>query len=599
MGDRIRRMSLLCASASAALVTNVHADGYPSRFGNPQNTADAGYHAALDPERNDLTLLRVVRTLRSKQPVNATPVASDGLLFFGDYGGTFYVVDVASGTRHIAYETGDPVGMTETLWGTYTGVQSTAVIGDVTLPDGTEDRRVYFGANLYPDTFHCLSVTRILAAISAGALGDNDPGTEYVCAAPANDAELWPMPLAAPAPITPNVITDVPPDPDDRNVEEGPNSTYQGSPLFRRNQLVQVGEKANGAPVLAARDVIYAPSTGLDCSNGQLYAIDAFTGQRYWTFDAVSNGDGKGGVIWTKPAMSADGAYLYVTTGDCVQKPQVGERAESLIALDPRSGKVLWAHQRRLVDTADLDIGNSPTVVDVADAEGAPGCHNIVSVDKDGCIYGFRQKTDIPAVGEPGFDPLRVGQQRLLWRRCFVTGSLNGGFNAQGASFHGRTVFAQTSPLLGRAPGDDSNAFAVDACTGDLRWASSSIGQGRGEGVVASGVYFQPSGSRLYAARADAGSGKVPTLLATVALKASSTQGGGGPSVAAGRIHVPTMQGVDVIEIVPLAPGEKAPSPPQRSGSNLFAGPYPAPLAPTLSTPIVVDPNDPYPAIIH
>jgi glucose dehydrogenase len=109
-----------------------------------------------------------------------------------------------------------------------------------------------------------------------------------------------------------------------------------------------------------------------------------------------------------------------VTTGDCVEQPQVGFQAESLVALDAHDGSVKWFHQRRLVDTSDYDIGNSPTLIDVP---GPDGCSVVVTPDKNGCIYGFDQDRDVPAVGEPGFDPLRPGQQRVRWRTCLVPGS--------------------------------------------------------------------------------------------------------------------------------------------------------------------------------
>ena len=51
-------------------------------------------------------------------------------------------------------------------------------------------------------------------------------------------------------------------------------------------------------------DVIYTPTTGLDCANGQFWAIDAYSAELLWAFDPVVNGNGQGGTIWTTPAMS-------------------------------------------------------------------------------------------------------------------------------------------------------------------------------------------------------------------------------------------------------------------------------------------------------
>jgi len=286
--------------------------------------------------------------------------------------------------------------------------------------------------------------------------------------------------------------------------------------------------------------------------------------------------------------MSRDRTQLFLTTGDCVQKPQMAELAESLVALDPITGARQWWHQRRLVDVADLDIGNSPTIVDV---DGTGGCHLVVTIDKDSCIYGFPQQPDVPQVGDLDFDPLRVGQQRLLWRPCFAYGSLGGGFDAAGGVISGRTLAASAALPLGTLPGDDVNAFAVDACTGDFKWASSTLGASFGEGAAASGMFFMPTGTRLDVVRMDSGidvpvtpatTSRKPELLATVGLPGAATPGGGGPAIVDGRIYVPVQKGIAVVGVDATAPATcpGAPSCPAPRGSDLFHGPYPEPFAP-------------------
>src|SRR5206468_3111304 len=214
----------------------------------------------------------------------------------------------------------------------------------------------------------------------------------------------------------------------------------------------------------------------------------------------------------------------------------------------------------RLVDVADLDIGNSPTIVDV---DGTGGCHLVVTIDKDSCIYGFPQQPDVPQVGDLDFDPLRVGQQRLLWRPCFAYGSLGGGFDAAGGVISGRILAASAALPLGPLPGDDVNAFAVDACTGDFKWASSTLGASFGEGAAASGMLFMPTGTRLDVVRMDSGidvpvtpatTSRKPELLATVGLPAAATPGGGGPAIVDGRIYVPVQKGIAVVGVDPTAP---------------------------------------------
>lgn len=348
------------------------------------------------------------------------------------------------------------------------------------------------------------------------------------------------------------------------------------------------------------RDIFFQPSTGLDCSEGEFFILDAVTGERLQMFDAEPNG--LGGTIWTVPALSKDGDTVYLTTGDCVQKPQAGAMAESLVALDSHdiTRPPKWFHQRRLIDTQDFDIGNAPTVVDVPDGQGGYQCRRVVSIDKDGCIYGFNQAADIPGPTDQGFDPLRIGQQRVLWRTCFVPGSLGGGFNASGASFHYDQaankgyVFALSHASFGQAPNDDSTAFAVDACNGDYLWRTSDIDTGWGEGAIASGMLFQTAerGRELQVLAADGGQNQLPNLLASVQLPSGATPGGGGVAIVDGSIYVPATNGVIIVSV---APNSGAALPVIRHGTNAFNGPYPVPLSaapPALWQPI--DPTSPY-----
>src|SRR5437773_10639056 len=129
----------------------------------------------------------------------------------------------------------------------------------------------------------------------------------------------------------------------------------------------------------------------------------------------------------------------------------------------------------------------------------------MVTSDKASCIYGFPQPPDVPRVGDLDFDPLRVGQPRLLWRTCFAYGGLGGGFDAAGGVISGRTLAASAALPLGPLPGDDVNAFAIDACSGDFKWASSSLGASFGEGAAASGMFFMPTGTRLDVVRMESG----------------------------------------------------------------------------------------------
>jgi hypothetical protein len=578
---------MLAGVVTATLAAGEVQAAWTKRMGNLQNTNDVGNDPALTPA--NAKDLKVVGTIPVKGEVNGTPVISDGLLFVGDGGtnGRFvYVVDLVNGNKRlIQFDTGATANTP--LIGQ--GMQSTAVVGTVTVPNGAggtkEERRVYFGSNVKPRSFWCLNVDKILAD---RAQLDADSGKGYIC-----EGADWPIIIAGLGDI------DVP---GAEGASLAPLPVYNASPTFSQDQDIYVGATPPGLVgivgrasegKLEKRDVIFTPTIGADCSDGQLWAVDAYTAEVLWIYDPVPNfqdvagspgsaGPGYGGMIWTVPALSKDKKHIYVTTGDCVEQPQIGFQAESLVAIDPTRGVVQWWHQRRLTDTTDYDIGNSPVVVDV---EGTNGCHNIVSTDKNGCIYGFSQEGDIPQVGQEGYDPTRIGQQRVRWRQCFTVGSLNGGFNASSAAAHDRWAFAISNGS--HAPNDTANAFAVDACDGTFQWADATVGTARSEGAIASGMWFAGSGSKLQVLRAAGGA--APQVLATVALPSGFTSGGGGPAIVDGTVYVPVKNGVALVRVVPGS-GASLPKP----AATVFAGPYPVPLGTGVEqVNMPLDPYDP------
>jgi hypothetical protein len=616
---------LILTLAIAGLVVFVTVAGaatsWSRRGGDDQNTGNAGSDPAF--ELANMANLKYLFTIPTQGIVNATPIITDDrLLITGDWKGHVYVIDLDTTKRIVDMDTGsggdatignDALSNLGNEFGDYVGMQATPLLATVSTSAG-EQHRAYVGVNSAAKTLYCFNLDAI-AAVRATVEGDN--GTQFFCEGPGG-SHPWPRSLAADGP-------------------ENGNKTLNGSALFAKDHPITLNN------VTTEHDVIYTPSTGLDCANGQFWAIDAYTAELLWSFDPVVNGDSTGGTIWTTPAISRDGKWIYITTGDCVGQPQVGEKAESLIALNAATGKIEdggWFHQRRLVDTADLDVGNGPLVADVDDPN--VGCHVVVSFDKDGCVYGFPQERDIPQVGDVGdlangttqtqqhgfgYDPLRDGQQRLLYRKCLVSGSLNGGFNASNPAFtivgavrgaQGLAVQQASGYPTGHIGADDANAFAIDVCTGRVVWASSDVKNGRTDAAISNGYLFQIAGTvkpaagdypytfvrEIQVVDMDAHNYANPRdsdivgggIKATVQLPDQPSLGGGGVAIVNGRIYVPTTKGIAVVGLVP---GSDA-SPPQVNGNNIFAGPYPEPIAPGAAGGGLnaVDLYDPYPLLL-
>jgi outer membrane protein assembly factor BamB len=545
-----------CVLVLATHALDASAGTWSRRMGDSQGTANAGADPRLT--REAARDLKVVKHF-PMAPVATTPLISGDLLITIDSAGVIRVTDIGTEAHLVAFRALTaaytppplpPESMPATVKSNYAhGIQLSylgagTVIGTVTVPDASavggtrEEERLYVTAKTL---IFCLSLDRIRA--DRASLNE-DPGTAYVC-----EGAAWPRPARA-----------------------SPTGSG-GSSLFSRDLRMVIGGREE------IHDVVFDASPP---ETGQR-AVDAYTGKTLWTWSPMWTPVIKNGtVIWTSSSMSRDGTKLYITTNELgslaggIPELQGSQgRGDSTVALDPATGKEVWFRQHRVHDEYDMDVGNGATVADV---EGPDGCHLVVVPDKDGCIYAYRQDVEIPQVSDPDYDPLRVGQQRVVWKQCFTVGLITGGFNAMAATFDGRRVFVQANSAGGQIGTNDTNGYALNACTGKLEWASSTIGNGYSDGAAASGMWFIPSlfSKQLQVVTAEGHpaasvpNGGVPTVLATVQLPGEFI-GGCGPAIADGRIFVPTQTGVSMITVVP---GSNS-SPPVMHGNDVFQGPYP------------------------
>ena len=136
--------------------------------------------------------------------------------------------------------------------------------------------------------------------------------------------------------------------------------------------------------------------------------------------------------------------------------------------------------------------------------------------------------------------------------------------------------------------------FALDACTGELRWASEAIVQGMSEGVIASGMWFVPTsaGHGVQVVRAGPQLEHLAHARFQPGWQPASGNGwfgGGAPAVVAGRVYVPTAitayyrpgQYVGGVAVYSVDPGSGASRPSEEYlalEQGRYRGPYPAPI---------------------
>jgi outer membrane protein assembly factor BamB len=134
---------------------------------------------------------------------------------------------------------------------------------------------------------------------------------------------------------------------------------------------------------------------------GTLWAMDAKTGKKLWHFDTVpkdlwgSPGVNSGGGLWYPPSFDGKGD-VYAGTGNPAPlpgsagkpwgsaRPGDNRYADSLVKLDPKTGKVIWFYQETPHNIYDWDFQNPPILAKAGGREVAIGSGKsgyVVAVD--------------------------------------------------------------------------------------------------------------------------------------------------------------------------------------------------------------------------
>jgi quinoprotein glucose dehydrogenase len=173
----------------------------------------------------------------------------------------------------------------------------------------------------------------------------------------------------------------------------------------------------SNAPSTVFGDLIITGAlTGEDYGSppGDIRAYDARTAKLVWTFRPLPRDGEPGSETWPKNARSFLGgtnnwtgmaldrgrAIVYAVTGSSTFDYWGGDRpgnnlyASSLLALDARTGKLLWHFQTIHHDLWDWDPPTPPVLISVRH-DGKP-VDAVVMVGKNGFIYAFNRVTGKP-----------------------------------------------------------------------------------------------------------------------------------------------------------------------------------------------------------
>lgn len=149
---------------------------------------------------------------------------------------------------------------------------------------------------------------------------------------------------------------------------------------------VQVGDVTKGywtsmSPLVVKNHVLVGVSGDFDNNAGYIRAIDPETGETQWQWDSTppagTPNQTTGGMTWMTGTYDPDLNLVYWGTGNPTPvlngstRPGDDLYTCSIVALNPDTGKLVWAFQPSPHDTHDWDAVETPVLVD-GDFHGAP-----------------------------------------------------------------------------------------------------------------------------------------------------------------------------------------------------------------------------------
>jgi outer membrane protein assembly factor BamB len=254
-------------------------------------------------------------------------------------------------------------------------------------------------------------------------------------------------------------------------------------------------------------------------ARGILWALDGKTGRTRWSWESVPRDlwgrphVNSGGGLWYTPSFDAAGA-MYVATGNpgpvpgigrypwAVSRPGPNRWTDSIVKLDARSGRVLWARQVLAHDLYDWDLACPVILV------RAHGRALAIAGGKMGFVYAFDQrdgrlvwKRSVGQHNGHDDDGLRLMRHPNPHRAPtrILPGTLGGVISPMAAdrttvyvpvnnlgALYGPTAIVRVDPLR-HGTGE---VVALDLATGRVRWDRKLPSSAYGAATVANDVVF-------------------------------------------------------------------------------------------------------------
>jgi polyvinyl alcohol dehydrogenase (cytochrome) len=365
-------------------------------------------------------------SLGDETEARTPPAVVDGQLFFGTGGGTVYSLDARSGCIHWSTKIGGTIRSGVTVGNTGQGKQTAVYFGDT-------------GANAY-----ALDAT-------TGKL-------------------LWKV-----------------------HIDDYFAAMITATPLLHQGVLY--------VPVSSFEELLPPQPTYQCCGfRGSVVALDGATGKQIWktyTIEQPAQPTEKnkagtemrgpsGAAVWSTPTFDDKLNLLYISTGDNYSAPTTNT-SDSVMALDAKTGQILWTHQATSGDAYnnacgvpgspncpqpsghDYDFGQPPILVSLSNNR-----RELVIAQKSSAVYAL--------------DPDKKGE--VLWQKQLGQGGALGG-SEWGSAADSHNIYVALSDLKFKGvvadksskqgykllldPNEGGGLFALRLNDGEVAWSAKPV----------------------------------------------------------------------------------------------------------------------------
>jgi polyvinyl alcohol dehydrogenase (cytochrome) len=284
-----------------------------------------------------------------------------------------------------------------------------------------------------------------------------------------------------------------------------------GKQLWKAHLEDHFAATITGAPQLyqgvlyvpvASTEEAFAPLPSYECCTfrGSVVALDAATGKQLWkTYTIAETPQAtkksktaaqlygpSGASVWSTPTVDEKRDVLYVATGDNYSDPP-SETSDAVLALDRKTGKIVWSKQLTPNDTFNMGCGN-PFKTNCPDTAGPD-----FDFGQPPILVSFSNGRRALVIGQKSgmahaLDPDKEGA--ILWQTRIGKGGALGGIQ-WGSAADGQNMYVALSDITFKGvvvdksapmgfvlqldPDQGGGLFALQLVTGEKVWTAKPI----------------------------------------------------------------------------------------------------------------------------